>query len=544
MSRFHASVRQITLAAITVCLLHNQGEAQSFVNAISADASINQTATANVQNTGIDVGKCSGCPDQVQQVVTWDGSVPGFGWEIGGIAKSLPLLGNSIVAGVLPTDPDVIVGNDGMNAIVVYELNGSILMEVYTRSGNDFLPTSAVPTNVYNTTQSRHPNIAVDAEDNITVIWQSTESASGNEVIYAKAGDIFGTLSPSLAKVSETNFSTIDFNCSEPDVSVFRNDQNYLVQMTFIAKTTGGASSQIIHKWEKFYNVAAGVVNSFLPVTVDNGIATDLLATPRITCLWNWNGADAEKFIEIVYQKTDLNSNKTAILGYNAYTGLINTINSLSGMESCANYKPAVSYCGDNIIVSWSYDDDSPGLGCNLFVPASSYPGQSSSEVVVQVLDFVGVPSGIFFLQNVNLTGAQEQSSVAGRQPVPTAKCYFAHADNQLKRVMYKSSNFSGGALKQAGLQPDAEYSRADQTQPVWPAPADQQVTIDLGSDEELSALKVYDAAGNAIDFARSNWQSDGRLLYLNVSGIPNGLYFVELSTATNTQWQFVTVAH
>jgi hypothetical protein len=166
----------------------------------------------NVANTGAGISQCSFCAQNVVHAYTWDGDNPS-------IAVYEP--GNGTFLQALPagaTDPDIVIGNDGNNGVVVYELNGDVEYSTFTYSpGAIGLNAPIVLVN-----NAGHPNIDLSSDcdkDNTTVI--VFDDYSNNDIYYSQ-GTLLGTFGgPILVDQIGRTQSVVLLNRKHPDVQVY-----------------------------------------------------------------------------------------------------------------------------------------------------------------------------------------------------------------------------------------------------------------------------------------------------------------------------------
>lgn len=204
--------RIYSLLMLTGCLAH----AQPINPASTTDLIMPGGSYRNVQNTGAGISACSFCTQNVVHAYTWDGDNPS-------IAVYEP--GNGTFLQPLPagaTDPDIVIGNDGNNGVVVYELNGDVEYSTFTYSpGAIGLNAPIVLVN-----NAGHPNIDSPsncAEDLTAVVVY--ERYTVNDIEYS-TGTLMGSFggSSSINSVGLTQNNPIQDRV-RPDVQVYSSKE-------------------------------------------------------------------------------------------------------------------------------------------------------------------------------------------------------------------------------------------------------------------------------------------------------------------------------
>ncbi len=523
--------------------LHGQ-----FVPAVTADGVASAGPVVGVANTGNDVDECSFCPSSRMLVMTWDGQAPMLAWDHNGTAQSLPLLGNSYYPSQLPVDPDIVVGNNGANLVVAYELADRIFIEAWQwNSGSGlFQALSAAPILVYGSSVSKTANICIDPLNNIIVSWQS--DVGGKEAVFARCGDVFGALSANVVSLSQADFNSADYECNAADVSVYHHAlYGHVVHFCYRVVNSTTLAEGLVHKREDFSVLQAGSANSSAATFVYTPPAGDKLNEPRISSIWNYGNASSPSYFEIVFQHIDVSANKYYIKGYNGFSGLSTNLNTAHSLEECYNARPVVSFYQDWIHAAWEYDDDFPGCGkFNLNTPP--LPSATSAEVLVNRFGgFNGIPyAPPYYLQNINVSGFQGVPSIAGRKWISNPMLFLLHFDKQQNQIVYKLSNFSPIAAVKQGEQTLVEtalHGAAPGELTVYPQPATGDFTI-RSATASIRSLRLRDMMGNVIaDLARSNL-SAGRELQIDGSALPAGSYILEAEIGGLTRRRLISIVH
>ena len=277
----------------------------------------------NVANTGAGISQCSFCAQSVVHAYSWDGDNPS-------IAIYEP--GNGTFLQALPagaTDPDIVIGNDGNNGVVVYELNGDIEYSTFTYSPGAIgfnLPIVLV-------NNAGHPNIDVssDCDKDITTVIVFDDYS--NNDIYFSQGTLFGAFgSTTLVTTTGLSQGVGLINRKHPDVQVY-GFGNYLF-------TSQGYDP---FAFSECVDLFLASTISFLGFSSGNLLLPNLNVHPRIDGVVPNPGLNYA--YSVVYK--DHNSIRHGL--QNQAVTTIQPIGSLSG-------RPAVAFSGDFHDAIWPSD--------------------------------------------------------------------------------------------------------------------------------------------------------------------------------------------
>ena len=280
-------------------------------------------AYLNVQNTGAGISQCSFCAQSVVHAYTWDGDNPS-------IAVYEP--GNGTFLQPLPagaTDPDIVIGNDGNNGVVVYELNGDVEYSTFTYSpGAIGLSAPIVLVN-----NAGHPNIDVssDCDKDITTVIVFDDYTNNN--IYYSQGTLLGAFGgTTLVNTLGLSQGVGLINRKHPDVQVYSLG-NYLFT------SQGYDPVQLSDCVDLFLASTA----SFIGFTSGNLLLPNLKVHPRIDGVVPNPGLSYA--YSVVYKDHD--SIRHGLQGQPVSS--IQPLGSLSG-------RPAVAFSGDYHDAIWPSD--------------------------------------------------------------------------------------------------------------------------------------------------------------------------------------------
>ncbi len=280
-------------------------------------------AYLNVQNTGAGISQCSFCAQSVVHAYTWDGDNPS-------IAVYEP--GNGTFLQPLPvgaTDPDIVIGNDGNNGVVVYELNGDVEYSTFTYSPGAI----GLGAPVVLVTNAGHPNIDVssDCDKDITTVIVFDDYTNNN--IYYSQGTLLGAFGgTTLVNTLGLSQGVGLINRKHPDVQV-----NSLGNYLFTSQ--GYDPVQLSDCVDLFLASTA----SFIGFTSGNLLLPNLKVHPRIDGVVPNPGLSYA--YSVVYKDHD--SIRHGLQGQPVSS--IQPLGSLSG-------RPAVAFSGDYHDAIWPSD--------------------------------------------------------------------------------------------------------------------------------------------------------------------------------------------
>lgn len=362
------------------------------------DYGVSATTPNNILNTGADYienyipGSTS--PNGIK-VMVFDGDVPQFAWEnIGNSGKCTFALDDI-------KDPDVVLTNNSEFALVVYEDNNQIYLDLWQWNGPNFVEVLGNLGNYnfpYLIDEGTNPNIDLQFTDLFAITWQDNK---GN--IKGLAGEYQGgqnfDISPNMTFINNSNSRT-------PDATIFEN----VITYTFIV-----FNDQLQEYWvtqqEQFNDVYNGnSVNSPIILHQANLDLGGKFGRPRIASP-NDQYFDDNDYTSVVdyYTITPQGVSKWEILG------MQNSFNNLfyppkvynNNIFLLPNKEPVVTYNGDIGIIAWT--------------AYIQYPGQSNYSYDVierQFQTYSGGNTIQTFASIVNFDYDREQDipSVSGRR--------------------------------------------------------------------------------------------------------------------------------
>ena len=277
----------------------------------------------NVANTGAGISQCSFCAQSVVHAYTWDGDNPS-------IAIYEP--GNGTFLQALPagaTDPDIVIGNDGNNGVVVYELNGDVEYSTFTYSP------SAIGLNapIVLVNNAGHPNI--DSPSNCTEDLTAVvvyERYTINDIEYS-TGTLMGSFggSSSINPVGLTQTNPIQDRV-RPDVQVYSSKE--------IIFTAQGYDPVVLSDCIDVFRPSTG---SLIGFSSGNLLLPGVISHPRI------DGVVPNPGINYAYSVVYKDHNSIRHGLQNQAVTSIQPLGSLSG-------RPAVAFSGDYHDAIWPSD--------------------------------------------------------------------------------------------------------------------------------------------------------------------------------------------
>ncbi|MCF8299408.1 MAG: T9SS type A sorting domain-containing protein [Saprospiraceae bacterium] len=506
----------ICLTAIVLLAMNNKNSySQFFVAAIYNDlvaANVN-----GVENTGNDVRVFSTNTDYNMYIMTWDGDAPGFAWDdaLNGYTGTLDIEG--VQQGTV-TDPDIVLYNDGdMHALIVYLLDDDVYYETWDYDAG---------ANTWNLTNNPSaicsddcvcPNVDVDETGNTAVVWEKDNR------IYAVAGDIQGNFQATLL-IKEGHTPDVALNTDpnltpDPPVNfVYVQD----VGTNSYLRSLGTYYSNIFNGW------AVGGYNTLYTADLSNN---EYFGRPRIAGpIYNIYGP-LECEIVVKYYRAGRHYIQSHHINNPSSPEIINN-NLPVDISGEINKDPAVSYVGDHIIVSWTYDD--AGLG---------YASSTVDVISRQLYAYDGTlpppppplppppPFDVYSVVNRYTNGVQGISSVAGRfSKIP----YFEDKlitffDEDISVVNYKIRPFASTQFRYK--QPEIE---AD----IYPNPTINIVNIKIDNDFETAKLELYNLHGQRIIQKAITEQK----FELDVSELRSGIYKLRIITDNSSDTKNISI--
>jgi len=274
----------------------------------------------NIENTGAAISDLNGIPPYAIHAYTWDGDNPG-------IAVYEPGLG--VFTAALPngaTDPDIVIGNGGLDGVVVYEYNGGV--EYRTFNYMSGILTINSPQLIH--ANAIHPNIDNPTDcysiDPVVVVFETPGSSNDIEYSVGKLTGSFAasTVVPHLG----VNQNQLIIDRINPDVQVYEQGK-YLF-------TSQGVSSVNNNDYVDVYRVGMNA-NPFTTTTI---LSPGEIAYPRI------DGVVNHQLVTYDFTVTYLDQN-------GVHNGMPSTPNAIIQPGTSLSGNPVVAYAGDFHDVAW-----------------------------------------------------------------------------------------------------------------------------------------------------------------------------------------------
>ncbi len=512
--------KYIILATITLFI--NMVSAQFYLS-VNPDFSIQNTG--NVQNTGNDIAEYSMNLNQDMKVMVWDGDNPGFYWSLEGT-------GGVINSGIMPIDtcsggniavfnPDVVLSEGGAVALIVWEDNGNIYVCSKEFVNNQFQhkygPFSFGP--------GINPN--VDAahrykDIRCVVTWEF------NNEIFAKACNIEGLDTSSTLIIKP---STGDPRYKKPDVALYlyegQTDTFTVVSFAYAGeKPNGNWLFQVVQYYiDSLIDPTKGHLDTLkYPNRIPSPGPFQYILTvgyPRIAApALPQDTFDFSMVVDVHYLDEDWNQirgiwNFTAFnnnLFRHFYDTCINAYLPPPTFPTThyVNYKPVITYCGDNIHVAWEYFDQ----------PGEIW--QDHWHIIKLSLDLDGTPTDDYSVVNYNLTSNYQKPSIAGRFSYFTHNLYTFY-DMYAGEVNYKSSYCSNQYLRMSKPEPEFVF---------YPNPANSMVFCKIPRDDAPVSISLYDINGRLLKTIPYPVNE----ISLDLSDLCSGIYLVRVELPNNTK--------
>ena len=473
----------------------------------------------NVTHTGNYLAPCTTSPTGMFLAMCWDGTNPGMAFNDG----------NGTMIHNLPDgikDPDIVAYCADQQAIimVVYELSGNTEYLIY----NMLLP-MATPVLVNSgvlAKDSEHPNIDLNAQNNVAVVWSKPNSQGNSADIQYSVGDLQPNKvvwTASNKQADNKGLSTLmpqqnDY-CYWPDIAISGGDQPG-VHITFIEDDAG-----TLTWWKMDDNLKTSGFNfgprwqAWFWQSGLNGQGADL-TEPRIACSRSYFKRD---WFEAVLTNTSttgthhvmgvnkLGTNTTVMLDWPMFSN-----------GTCNN--AVVAWADDPYInTAWSGEDPSVTVGY---------------DIVVKRLDQMGQPYDATWAKANNGTaGNQLYPSIAGAgMGMGYVQEHFAYlwADDA-GALWYKIVQASNQQLKKELPEPSG-----DATVNVFPNPTAEFVGIQLQEVLPNTSYVLSDYTGNVV----ATGTIQHHLHYINVATLPNGTYIIAVNQNGSVSENKIVVQH
>ncbi len=490
----------ICLTAIVLLAMNNKNTYSQYCQYIIPAKYPDLPAINNiddVENTGNDVREFYGY-NYDMFIMTWDGNAPGFAWDdaLNGNTGNLDIEG--VQQGTV-TDPDIVLYDDGdMHTLIVYLLDDDVYYETWDYDGGaNTWNLSSGPDPITTDGDCTCPNVDVDEVGNTVVVWEES-----NEII-AVAGDIQGNFQTELV-VAEAH---------TPDVALNYLPSNQTIWVNFTFIENSGSNSYLSWIGTDYPTVVTGGNLGLGAATLYTAILSDgeYFGRPRIAgpiLITPINSAEYEIVVKY-YQ-----SYRHYILSFN-----MNNPNSpqivndyYADLTYNNNKEPAVSYVGDNIVVTWTFDNDV--ISRQLF---------SDGTLPLPPVNPPPLATGsynVYSIVNNNTVGNQGISSVAGRfsSNVYGEKKLVTFYNEDNSEVNYKIIPFASTQfrLKPPEIQAD-----------IYPNPTKDFINIKIDNEFETAKLELYNLQGQRLiqrEITTQNFE-------LDVSELNSGIYKLRIIT-------------
>ena len=501
------------------------GTPDQYVTPFGSAPNVGRTNTAEVE---IPAGS-----GNALQVMAWDGANPSFGWDYGGIVGTAPILGTGLGTVRNPdivADPSAIPGDE--RVLIIYHVNFSeVYFEVHSWTGATFVPTVG-PTLISGANSSvSHPNVDIYFDGRTVMTWSELG------VVYAQ-GYILPALalSPNVFKPSACFTAT----CDRSDVAAFKPIAAPGNRSNFIFVANFGAVEELIVQratWGQVWSGAAptcafGWTNSLDAVN----LANEQFGIPRIACPNRlFPGLYVAEDASAVCLKYDNFSAAYRIFNYTHHAGtwglnnfnpnIINTVP--NDISPCGNKYPAISYVGEFIISTWTYDDCLGLINGDL-------------DVLARQMVFDGTlvyPD--YSLVNQNVNGDQLYSAIDGKFST-TQDAFYCWADAPVASIGYKFSFFVNLNLRLAATDELTDQVTEETTEFLaYPNPMADHTTLQftLLEGENVEQLEVFTLSGQVADRLPITGAVEGvNLIEWQSSDLPAGVYLVRLVTNQRTE--------
>ncbi len=511
----------------TILLFANLLPAQ-FYMAVNPDFNIQNTA--NVQNTGNDIAEYSMNLNQDMKVMVWDGDNPGFYWSLEGT-------GGVINSGIMPIDtclafnysvfnPDVVLSEGGAVALIVWERNDSIFVCSKEFVNNQFQHKYGpffYGLGIYPNVDAAHRYKDIRC----VVTWEN------NNEILAKACNIEGVDTSSTLVIKP---STGDPCYKRPDVALYlyegQTDTFTVVSFAYAGeKPNGNWLFQVVQYYiDSLIDPTKGYLDTLkYPDRTPNPGAFQYTMTvryPRIAApALPQDTFDFSMVVDIFRFHDEIGEYVYEIWNFTSYSNNLYThfsdecINKpllpLLTLPSFAttpyeNFKPVITYCGDNIHVAWEYFDQ-PG-----------YIFQDRWHIIKLPLSLDGTPTDDYSVVNYHLNENFRIPSIAGRFSYFDHNLYtFYNIDTE--EINYKSSYCANQYLRKPKPAPEFVF---------YPNPTNGKVFCKIPGDVSPISISLYDIKGRPL----KTIPDPANEISLELSDLPSGIYLVKVDLPQQTK--------
>jgi hypothetical protein len=481
---------------------YQSATAQTLYSAVNAETQMINGPYANIDNTGNYLAPCSQCPNDYMHVMTWDGDDPAVSFSDG----------NVTIVAALPSninDPDIVVGLDGRVAMVAYVTSsGNLEYKLYTVTLPltwSTTPTISSATTV--ATSARHPNLDLNLDDVVALVWQMPNSTSTNPDIEYNVGDLtssgvtWNTSGP-FPGDNKLNISYPMQNngCLMPDIAI-SGGTNYGVHITFLENISSG----VYEWWKMDDDFSSSIVwhNSFY-----TGSTSSKFSPPRIACS---RGAFNDEYFVAVLTDLDTTINNERVLAVNDNSNS-GSIFANQSMFPTGRFRDAiVAWVDDEYVnVAWSMDDNY---------------NTTDFDIAVKRLDHTGQPLDYTWaIANQTTSGVQHIPSISGvgiGMPYgnPGQFAYLWVDDND--ELWHKVVPAPDAQLKWNPNESTTESFN------LFPNPSAFSVAVQLGSKNTNVSYQLFDLKGKLLQ----GGEIAGSIGYINIGELPIGTYLVTVTS-------------
>jgi len=445
----------------------------------------------NVRNTSVHQESVSGSSTiTTVQVFAWDGDRPSIAqtWGPGSVLEiaSLPLGA---------TDPDIIVGDNGIELLVAYELNGNVEYQRYTNQvGGGLLTLAGLPTII---ASASSPNLdkpfdCDDPNDRYALVYEDNTGASDISFVY---GTFFGFITSTTAILPTVSLAP----SADPYADRVNPDVMYVGEEVYV--TAAGRNTNLgAFNVDVFYAPASvpfpSITGLLNPGTIA-GLTSDVF--PRIDGIFT--GSLGCYGFSLVYEDNNL--------VYNAYNN--SNFGVIQHPASNNVELPAVSYLGDYNDVIWT---------TNVFAP-------SSKDIIG--LGAAGCAKDAFYKQVNAIVG----SGMINLYPYISGNCSSPGKGNDYAMIWWEQNTaniyykFAHGGT--TSYKNSGERARVENAEIRDFPTLITSSQFNWESDSELS-LEIRNLSGQLVGlYSLAEFKN-------NLAGFDNGLYiFKIIDKSTNT---------
>lgn len=481
---------------------------QTLISAINADIFL--TKAIEVENTGNFLSYCQVCKDNYAVAMCWDGIEPGVAIFDGT---------SSVVAGLPQNahDPDIVFGDNGQYALVVYELNDGIAFRSYQVSYSPLSLTQLSQGTVVN--DAAHPNIDMNLTGDVAVIYENNDNPSSNNYIHILLSDLTGSFwtSPpplwayttSVDNKSQYVGPLQNGLCYDPDIAISGRDGlgRYVLHTAFVQ-----ANPHLV------WHAAIEVVPPPTPFSFPNGYYANFdapsglasgMSQPRIACT---------KAVSTEFDYVMVHGNNNTVVQTHHISAVFGNggLNTQIWIDwplavSGAGFDPALDWIDDPYLnIAWSATQagvtDKLDICVDQRDPWSMdyYPGQWSRANSITKFDQT----------EVSIAGLRESALN------PHLYHYFWY-NPQDKELRFKVSDASATSLKRS----TGQVSEA-KTGVLYPNPSFGILNIKVPETAIGGEYRILNLSGQ--ELAKGTLGAD--YLVIHIESLPTGLYFFQMT--------------